>query len=75
MAIPMNRLEQGGRGQVIRLTAEGPIRRRLLDLGLTPGTIVQRLMDSPIGDPVCFLIRGARIALRRDDAAQIRVVV
>jgi len=75
MAITMNRLTPGSRGRVIELEACGSIRRRLLDLGVTPGTIVQRLMDSPIGDPICFLIRGAQIALRCDDAARIRVAV
>lgn len=75
MAIPMNLLKPGGRGKVLELTADGPMRRRLLDLGVTPGASVQRLLASPIGDPVCFLIRGAQIALRCADAALIRVAV
>lgn len=75
MGITMNLLKPGGRGKVLELTADGAMRRRMLDLGITPGTSIQRLLISPIGDPVCFLIRGAQIALRRADAAMIRVVV
>ena len=75
MGIPMNNLAPGGCGRVLELAADGSMRQRLLDLGVTPGTIVQRLLESPVGDPVCYLIRGAQIALRRADAALIRVVI
>lgn len=71
----MSYLEAGQSGQVLELLEHGSLRRRLLDLGFTPGTRVERLLSSPIGDPVCFRIRGAMIALRARDADQIRVVV
>ena len=75
MSIPMSQLKPGQAGRVLELAGCGGLRNRLLDLGLVPGTQVRRLMNSPIGDPVCFLIRGAQIALRLDDAAGIAVVV
>jgi len=46
-------------------------RRRLMDLGLIPGTIVAAEMDSPMGDPTAYRIRGALIALRKDQAGLI----
>ena len=49
------------------------IRRRLLDLGLIPGTRVQCLQKSPFGDPTAFLIRGTVIALRGQDCNSIAV--
>jgi len=52
----------------------GPARRRLLDLGVVPGTVVHARMRSAGGDPVAYDIRGALIALRREQAAQIQVV-
>ena len=51
----------------------GPQRRRLLDLGLVPGTMVEAEMRSPGGDPVAYRVRGALIALRRDQARWIHV--
>ncbi len=48
-------------------------RRRLLDLGLLPGTRVEAKMASPSGDPVAYRVRGAVIALRRSQADQIQV--
>jgi len=75
MAIPMSCLEPGQSGRVLELMSLGGLRHRLLDLGLTPGTSVQRVMNSPIGDPACYRFRGAMIALRAQDAGQIRVAV
>ena len=51
----------------------GPARRRLLDLGVVPGTVIHARMRSAAGDPVAYDIRGALIALRREQAAHIRV--
>ncbi len=51
----------------------GPARRRLLDLGVVPGTLIQARMRSAGGDPVAYDIRGALIALRREQAAQIQL--
>jgi ferrous iron transport protein A len=75
MSIPMSCLEPGQWGRVLELTGQGGLRHRLLDLGLTPGTSVECLMNSPIGDPICYRFRGAMIALRSQDADQIRVAV
>ncbi|MFQ5805802.1 MAG: ferrous iron transport protein A [Phycisphaerae bacterium] len=75
MGIPMSSLEPGQSGRVLELMSGGSLRHRLLDLGLIPGTRVERLMNSPIGDPACYRIRGAMIALRTQDAGRIRVAV
>lgn len=55
------------------LTADGAIRRRLLDIGLTEGAQATCLYQSPSGDPKAYLIRGAVIALRAEDASRIEV--
>ena len=49
------------------------MRRRLLDIGLIPGTRVECIGKSPGGDPKAFLIRGAVIAIRAEDADGIAV--
>jgi Fe2+ transport system protein FeoA len=60
---------------VTSLTNEGVERRRMLDLGILPGARVEVVMKSPLGDPVAYRIRGATVALRRDQARQIRVTL
>ena len=55
------------------LMAKGSERRRMLDLGLVSGTEIEAVQKSPAGDPVAYLIRGAVIALRNEDAGKILV--
>ena len=57
----------------ISRACQGAQRRRLLDLGLVRGTPVTRELTSAGGDPVAYRIRGALIALRRTQAAWIRI--
>lgn len=68
-------LRPGESARVVRLAAacQGPARRRLLDLGVVPGTIITAEYSSPGGDPVAYTIRGALIALRRSQAKLIQV--
>ena len=51
-------LPVGQFGMVLSITAEGPIRRRILDLGLVPGTVVKALRTSPAGDPLPIWLEG-----------------
>lgn len=68
-------LEPGEQATVVGLSpnCRGLERRRLMDLGLLPGTVVAAEMRSPVGDPTAFRIRGALIALRGEQAANIRI--
>lgn len=66
-------LPLGYAGEVVTLEVSGPTRRRLLDLGLIPGTRVAVVRRSPAGDPTAFNIRGALIALRAEDGRRITV--
>jgi len=66
-------LPVGHTAAVTSLELSGPMRGRLLDLGLTPGTSVSCLFQAPSGNPRAYLIRGAVIALRNQDARRITV--
>lgn len=68
-------LPAGASARVVRVAAacQGPQRRRLLDLGVVPGTVITAEFASPDGDPAAYLIRGALIALRRAQAELIQV--
>ena len=61
------------RGAGISPACQGSQRRRLLDLGVVPGTTVDVVFESAAGDPVAYNIRGALIALRREQADWIQV--
>ena len=59
--------------RVVRLDTKGDLRRRFMDIGLVEGTPVECLRKSPAGDPKAYLIRGAVIAIRKEDAATVMV--
>lgn len=73
--VPLHQLPPGFYGKVKKLLAEGPVRRRLLDLGLINDTVVEVLRKSPAGDPTAYQIRGAVIALRSEEASKLFVEV
>lgn len=58
---------------VHRLLHSGAMRRRLQDIGLLPGTPITCLGRSPGGDPTAYQIRGAVIAIRKNDSAKVLV--
>lgn len=68
----LSSLKPGQAARVTGLEGAGGMRRRFQDLGVIPGTVVECLYKSPLGDPQAYLIRGAVIALREKDAQDIR---
>ena len=72
---PLPDLPEGMGARVRTLHLSGGMRRRLQDLGLVDGTRVTCIQRAGAGDPTAYLIRGAVIALRKSDAAQIEVGV
>jgi DtxR family Mn-dependent transcriptional regulator len=73
--IPLNMLKPGETGRVLALSPRlrGADRRRMMDLGILPGTTIDVEMTSPGGDPTAYKIRGALIALRTEQANLIQV--
>ena len=57
------------------MTANNSIKRRLQDLGLIEGTVVECVLKSPFKDPKAYLIRGALIAIRKEDCSNIEVEI
>ena len=60
-------------GKIISNGSSGEMRKRLTDLGFTNGTKIICVLQSPLGDPVAFLVKGSVIALRREDIENITV--
>ena len=68
--IGLNRLNIDEEAVVAKI---GEKSRRLKDLGLVEGTKVKCVLRSPLGDPYAYKIRGAGVAIRKEDASQIMV--
>lgn len=69
--LSMDHLPEGIRAQVVEVGGEGAMRRRLLDLGLIPGTWVTCRGRAPAGDPGAYAFRGCVVALRAKDASAV----
>jgi len=61
--------------RIVNVGGARPVRRRLLELGLTPGTEVAIVGVSPLGDPLELSVRGSRVSIRKKDALEIEVEV
>lgn len=74
-AVSLAELLHDQRGEIVMLddSVQGFTRRRFLDLGLTPGTMIYPELGNFFGDPRAYRVRGTLIALRKDQAAQIWV--
>ncbi len=59
--------------KVIKLTGEGPIKRRIMDMGITKGVDVFVRKVAPLGDPVEITVRGYELTLRKSDAEMILI--
>lgn len=58
---------------VIKISGEGPVRRRIMDMGITRGTEITVRKVAPLGDPIEVNVRGYELSLRRGDAEMIEV--
>lgn len=69
----LSSLVPGESGIVEKIDENCPIRARLFDLGIVPGTKISCIIKSPLGDPVAYFVRGTMIALRSSDSARITI--
>lgn len=63
----------GESAKVKSLSGEGPVRKRLMDMGITPGAQIVVRKVAPLGDPVEITVRGYELSLRKAEAANIIV--
>ena len=72
----MNTLRQikvGGSAKVVKLHGEGALKRRIMDMGITRGTVVKVRKVAPLGDPIELTVRGYELSIRKIDAEMIEV--
>ncbi|WP_165055437.1 MULTISPECIES: FeoA family protein [unclassified Adlercreutzia] len=64
----------GDSAVVRRLTGEGAVKRRIMDMGITKGTEVSVRKVAPLGDPIEVTVRGFELSLRKDEAEKVLVL-
>lgn len=69
----LGEMKTGMSGTVLAVGGEGALRRRLLDMGLTPGTTVCVSRVAPLGDPIELRLRSYTLSIRREDAEKIQI--
>ncbi len=73
--IPLHELKTGQRGVIVHVSGKGPVKRRMMDMGLVPGSEVQVVRVAPLGDPIEFTVKGYSLSLRKSEASHIQVEV
>ena len=65
----------GESGKIVKVTGEGAIRRRLFDMGVTPGAEVFFRKKAPLGDPIEITLRGYELTLRKAEASHVEIAL
>lgn len=71
--VNLKSLADGRSGVVEKIELTGATKRRLIEMGITPGTKITVLKRAPLGDPIEILLRGYSLTIRGTDAEQILV--
>ncbi len=71
---PLSALRPGERARVAEVVGDGPICRRLQEMGVVPGVSIRVIKTAPFGDPLEVRLLGYSLALRRSEADLIEVV-
>ncbi len=66
-------IKVGATTKVVKLHGEGPVKRRIMDMGITKGVEVYVRKVAPLGDPLELMVRGYELSLRKADAEMIEV--
>lgn len=69
----VNDLKIGEGGVVTALGCSGALRRRIIDMGITPGAHVIMRKEAPMGDPIEINVRGYELSIRRSEAKEIEI--
>ena len=69
----LNEVKVGAGARIVRINGTGPVKRRIMDMGLTKGIEVAVRKIAPLGDPIELTVRGYELSIRKDEAAAIEV--
>lgn len=69
----LNNLQPGQKAKILKVLAKGTVRRKLMDMGLVPGSEIEVIRTAPLGDPIEFRIKGYSLSIRKQEAVNIVV--
>ena len=69
----LNELKPGRKSRVIKVGGEGPVKRRIMEMGVTKGIEITVRKVAPLGDPMEVTVRGYELSLRKADAELIEI--
>ena len=75
MVKTLDLFKPGESGRVKKVNAEGAVRRRLFDMGITPSADIAMRKVAPLGDPIEIVVRSYELTLRKSEASLIEVEV
>lgn len=75
METTLKSMKPGDAGIVSSLSVKGQLKRRLMDMGVTPGADVKVVKVAPLGDPIEVTLRGYQLSLRKSEAEAVMVSV
>ena len=73
MVVALKQLNPGQQGKVERISGRGEVYKRLLDMGVTPGSLVEMRRVAPLGDPLEIKVKGYHLSLRKEEAENISI--
>lgn len=69
----LDNLREGQSGVICQINLDGPLCRRINELGITKGAVIKKLITSSFGDPAIFDVRGYRLAMRKSETSKILI--
>lgn len=73
--IPLSELKKGEDAVIVRVRGKGAIKRRMMDMGVVPGSRINVVRKAPFGDPIEYSIKGYSLSLRKSEAKEIIVEI
>ncbi|HID71461.1 MAG TPA: iron transporter [Thermoplasmata archaeon] len=71
--LTLDKVEAGRKGVVVKIKGRGPTKRRLMDMGIVSGALIEVIRKAPLGEPIEFKIKGYHLTLRKDEAEMVTV--
>ena len=73
MTVALADLSPGQKAKVERIKGRSEINKRLVDMGLTPGSVIEMGRVAPLGDPIEIKVKGYHLSLRKEEAEKVTV--
>lgn len=71
--VGLNEVKPGQKGKIVKIIGQSGVNKRIADMGVVPGTIVEVQRVAPFGDPIDVKLKGYHLSLRKEDASKIMV--